>query len=141
MPVFSPPRKPRPGPAGLARPSPSAPDLPPAPLRFMPTRFFTARPPTPRLLVALFAAARLAHFRAIPADRLLVETDAPLKAPAPDRNRFPLGAAPDGTVINHPANVVVASAPLAKLRGVPLDDLAAQVATNFTHLSAPESPH
>ena len=107
----------------------------------MPTPFFTARPPTPRLLMALLAAARHTHFRAIPADRLLVETDAHLKAPAPDRNRFPLGAAPDGTVINHPANVVVASAPLAKLRGVPLEALAAQVSTNFTRLFAPESPH
>ena len=82
-------------------------------------------------------AARLAHFRTIPADRLLVETDAPVKAPAPDRNRFPLGAAPDGTVINHPANVVVAYEALAELRGVPLEALAAQVATNFTRLFGP----
>ena len=79
-------------------------------------------------------AARRENFRAIPADRLLVETDAPAKAPAPDRNRFPLGAAPDGTVINHPANVVVAYEALAELRGVPLEALAAQVATNFTRL-------
>ena len=82
-------------------------------------------------------AARLAHFRAIPADRLLVETDAPVKAPAPARNRFPLGAAPDGTVINHPANVVVAYEALAELRDVPLDALAAEVAANFTRLFGP----
>ena len=86
-------------------------------------------------------AARRENFRAIPADRLLVETDAPVKAPAPDRNRFPLGAAPDGTVLNHPANVVVAYEALAELRGVPLEALAAQVATNFTHLFGTESPH
>ena len=79
-------------------------------------------------------AARLENFRAIPAGRLLVETDAPVKAPAPDRNRFPLGETPDGTAINHPANVVVAYEALAALRGLPLDSLAAQVAANFTHL-------
>ena len=85
-------------------------------------------------------AARLASYCTMPFARLLVETDAPAKAPGPDRNRFPLGAAPDGTALNHPANVVVAYEALAELRGVPLDALAAQVATNFTHLFAPESP-
>ena len=49
--------------------------------------------------------------------------------------------APDGTVLNHPANVVVAYEALAALRALPLKALAAQVATNFTHLFAPESPH
>ncbi|MCX6954232.1 MAG: TatD family hydrolase, partial [Verrucomicrobia bacterium] len=65
-------------------------------------------------------AARQESFKVIPADRLLVETDAPVKAPAPDRNRFPLGEAPDGSTINHPANIVVAYEALAELRGVPL---------------------
>ncbi|MSU67538.1 MAG: hydrolase TatD [Opitutia bacterium] len=86
-------------------------------------------------------ATRLENFRLIPVDRLLVETDAPVKAPAPDRNRFPLGETPDGTPINHPANLVVAYEALAKLRNLPLDSLAAQVATNFTHLFGPLSPH
>ena len=79
-------------------------------------------------------AARLENFRVIPADRLLVETDAPTKAPAPERNRFPLGQAEDGTAINHPANLVVAYEALAELRGITIESLAAQVEKNFTRL-------
>jgi TatD DNase family protein len=79
-------------------------------------------------------AARLENFRTIPPDRLLVETDAPTKAPAPDRNRFPLGDGPDGTAINHPGNIVFAYESLAQLRGVELESLAAQVERNFTRL-------
>ncbi len=79
-------------------------------------------------------AGRLESYRAMPADRLLVETDAPVKAPSPDRNRFPLGTAPDGTTINHPANLVGAYEALAELRATPLDTLATQVSTNFTRL-------
>ncbi|HTL68919.1 MAG TPA: TatD family hydrolase [Lacunisphaera sp.] len=77
---------------------------------------------------------RLENFRAIPADRLLVETDAPTKPPPPDRNRFPLGDGPDGSAVNHPANIVVAYEALAELRGVPLESLAAQVEQNFCRL-------
>jgi TatD DNase family protein len=79
-------------------------------------------------------ATRLENFRTIPAGRLLVETDAPVKAPTPDRNRFPLGATPDGTTINHPANVMVAYEALAELRGLPVETLADQVAENFARL-------
>ena len=79
-------------------------------------------------------AARLENFRTIPADRLLVETDAPVKAPSPERNRFPLGEAPDGTTINHPANIVVAYEALAELRRQSIDSLSEQVAMNFTRL-------
>jgi TatD DNase family protein len=76
----------------------------------------------------------LENFRRIPADRLLVETDAPVKAPAPERNRYPLGTAPDGSVINHPANITVAYEVLAELRGIPLEELATQVEKNFSRL-------
>lgn len=78
--------------------------------------------------------ARLDNFRHIPADRLLVETDAPTKPPAGDLNRFPLSGTSDGSPINHPANIIVAYEALAKLRGVSLDELASQVEKNFTHL-------
>jgi TatD DNase family protein len=78
--------------------------------------------------------SRLASFKAIPADRLLVETDAPTKAPPPGRNRFPLGLGPDGMEINHPANIVVAYEALAALRGLPLASLARQVEGNFMRL-------
>ena len=67
------------------------------------------------------------------ADRLLVETDAPTKPPPPELNRFPLPAGPEGP-LNHPANIVVAYEQLAKLRGLSLAELAAQVEQNFCRL-------
>ena len=79
-------------------------------------------------------AARLASFKAVPADRLLVETDAPAKAPPPERNRFPLGNDAEGSVINHPANIAAAYDALAELRGVALEPLAEQVEKNFQRL-------
>jgi TatD DNase family protein len=79
-------------------------------------------------------ADRLENFRHLPADRLLVETDAPTKAPAGARNRFPLGADADGTVINHPANIVVAYEALAEVRGLSLDKLKLVVEQNFLRL-------
>lgn len=79
-------------------------------------------------------ASRLENFRVIPADRLLVETDAPTKPPAAERNRFPLPAGPDGVVPNHPANILVAYEALAELRGVPPALLAAEVERNFQRL-------
>ena len=79
-------------------------------------------------------AERLNNFHHIPAHRLLVETDAPAKPPAPGSNRFPLPAAPDGSAINHPANIAVAYAALAEIRGVPLETLATQVERNFRQL-------
>lgn len=79
-------------------------------------------------------AGRLNNFRHIPTKRLLVETDAPTKPPAGDRNRFPLPPAADGSPVNHPANLAVAYEALAKLRGVPLELLAAQLEQNFRRL-------
>ncbi|AOS43458.1 putative deoxyribonuclease YcfH [Lacunisphaera limnophila] len=78
-------------------------------------------------------AARLENFRTIPADRLLVETDAPTKPPPPELNRFPLPGG-DGTELNHPANIRVAYEQLATLRGMPLETLATLVETNFHQL-------
>lgn len=73
-------------------------------------------------------------YQAVPADRLLVETDAPAYAPPPDHNRFPLGTDAEGSVINHPGNIVVAYEALAELRGVALEPLAVQVEQNFRRL-------
>jgi TatD DNase family protein len=77
--------------------------------------------------------ARLDNFRNLPADRLLVETDAPTKPPPAELNRFPLPPGPEGE-INHPANLVVAYEQLAILRGQPLTLLATQVEQNFRRL-------
>ena len=63
-------------------------------------------------------AARLA-----PADRLLVETDAPYLAPVPVRGRR-----------NEPAYVVHTARRLAELRGEGADGLAAAVVSNFRRL-------
>jgi TatD DNase family protein len=58
-----------------------------------------------------------------PADRILVETDAPFLAPVPHRGKR-----------NEPALVVHTAAALAEVRGVPLDELAAGTTENFQRL-------
>jgi TatD DNase family protein len=58
-----------------------------------------------------------------PADRILVETDAPYLAPVPKRGKR-----------NEPAFVVHTAAKIAELRGVTLDDFALQTTANFERL-------
>lgn len=81
-------------------------------------------------------SAKLGVFKKIPADRLLVETDAPAMPLPADRARFTLPPATDGSPVNHPANLAATYAALADLRGVPLEELAAQVEENFLRLFA-----
>lgn len=71
-------------------------------------------------------------FAAVPADRLLVETDAPATPPPEPSHHLP--GAKDGGWHNHPANLTLAYADLAQLRGEALDTLTAQVAQNFDRL-------
>lgn len=61
--------------------------------------------------------------RIIPADRLLLETDAPYLAPAPRRGKR-----------NEPAFVAYTAQVIADARGVPVDDLAAETTVNFERL-------
>ncbi len=79
--------------------------------------------------------ARLrAVYAAVPADRLLVETDAPaMRLPAP-REEFAAFPVADGAPANHPANLRAAYAGLAEWRGVTPAALAAQVQENFARL-------
>jgi TatD DNase family protein len=63
--------------------------------------------------------------RAIPADRLLIETDSPFLAPVPHRGR-PC----------EPAFVADTARFLAALRGVPVEQLAAETSANFRRLFA-----
>ena len=58
-----------------------------------------------------------------PADRILVETDAPFLTPIPLRGQR-----------NEPANVVHTAAFLARLRGVPVEAIAEQTTANFHEL-------
>lgn len=77
---------------------------------------------------------KLALFREIPLDRLLVETDAPAMPLAPEINRHPLPPSPEGEPVNHPANLLVAYEGLARLRGMPLEELVEVVAENYARL-------
>jgi TatD DNase family protein len=61
--------------------------------------------------------------RIVPADRLLVETDAPFLAPVPMRGKR-----------NEPAFVVHTARKVAELRGAPPEEIAAITAANFEHL-------
>jgi TatD DNase family protein len=77
-------------------------------------------------------------FRAVPADRLLVETDAPAM-PLPQAWRtYKLPPAAGGQTVNHPGNIEAVYAGLASLRGVRVGELAAQVADNFRRFFGPE---
>jgi TatD DNase family protein len=87
---------------------------------------------------ANFLDARRSRLRemyaAIPADRLLVETDAPSVRPPVAQETFTLPATADGRHVNHPANITVTYAALAGLRGVTIEALTAQVEKNFLRL-------
>ena len=60
---------------------------------------------------------------ALPADRILVETDAPYLAPLPYRGKR-----------NEPSYVVETAKVLADTRGVSLDEIARQTTENFFRL-------
>jgi TatD DNase family protein len=62
--------------------------------------------------------------RGIPIDRLLIETDSPYLAPHPHRGQKP----------NEPALLIHTARCLAELRGMPLDEFAAQTTANARRL-------
>jgi TatD DNase family protein len=76
-------------------------------------------------------SAQREAFREVPAERLLVETDAPAMSPPDDRNRYPLGKD-----LNHPGNIALAYDGLAEIRELPVEELAQQVEENFARLFA-----
>jgi len=69
-------------------------------------------------------------FKQVPADRLLIETDAPDQLLPADKILHPFAAA-DGKVLNHPANLPAIYSGLAKLLGEKTESLAARVEENF----------
>ena len=70
-------------------------------------------------------------FRAIPDERLLVETDAPSMLLPPEMERFSLGTKER---LNHPGYLTVAYQALAALRGISEDGLRHKVEKNFLRL-------
>lgn len=73
-------------------------------------------------------------YAALPADRLLVETDAPAMRLPASHEKYPPLPAEGGALANHPANLAATYAALAALRGVAVELLAAQVEDNFLRL-------
>lgn len=80
-------------------------------------------------------AAQLATFRAVPADRLLAETDAPDMWPPDELNTHPLSV--EGKAANHPCNILVSYGLLARARQTSVEELQAQVAENHRRLFGP----
>jgi TatD DNase family protein len=75
-----------------------------------------------------------AAFRRVPADRLLIETDAPDQLLPDDRVRYPLTDVATDKPINHPANIAAVYDFAAELLEKPLNDLVAQVERNFDRI-------
>ncbi len=73
-------------------------------------------------------------FKSIPADRLLVETDAPAMPLRSAWRLYNLPAQPDTTTVNHPANIAAVYAGLAAFLGLRMDQLAARAEENFQRL-------
>lgn len=69
-------------------------------------------------------------FKKVPADRLLIETDAPDQLLPPEKILHPLTGT-DGKPLNHPANLVAVYAGLAKFFDEKPDSLAARVEEIF----------
>ena len=69
-------------------------------------------------------------FKHVPADRLLIETDAPDQHLPEDKILHPLPGA-DGKALNHPANLPAVYTGLAEFLGDKVESLAARVEENF----------
>lgn len=76
-------------------------------------------------------------FRTVPANRLLIETDAPAMPLPAAMEQFPLPPSPTDTRLNHPANLAAVYTGLADFLGQPVDSLAMRVETNFRRLFTP----
>ena len=89
-------------------------------------------------LPGYFAHERKTHqreaFRQVPADRLLIETDAPDQLLPPERVQYQLTDPATGKAINHPANLGAVYRFAAELRDESLEVLARKVEENFMRL-------
>jgi TatD DNase family protein len=73
-------------------------------------------------------------FRAVPPERLLLETDAPDQILPEGRNCFPLTDSTSGKALNHPANLRAVYEFASELFGEPIETLASRVERNFSML-------
>lgn len=80
------------------------------------------------------AAAKREAFKLVPAEQLLVETDAPAMPLPAERRKFPLPDTPDGAPVNNPAEIATVYEGLAEIRGVEVEALAHRVKSNFETL-------
>lgn len=73
-------------------------------------------------------------FRHVPADRLLIETDAPDQQLPNERVQYPLADVNSGEPLNHPANLGAVYRFAAELLNMPVESLAQRVESNFKRL-------
>lgn len=71
------------------------------------------------------------RIRAVPAERLLIETDAPDMLPTPELRSFELPESDSGDALTHPATLIDGYTAIATIRAMSLESLRKQVATNF----------
>jgi TatD DNase family protein len=76
-------------------------------------------------------------FRAVPPDRLLIETDAPDQLLPPEQIRYPLTDVHTGKAINHPANLGAVYQFASELLNEPMEALTKRVEANFRRLFGP----
>jgi len=70
---------------------------------------------------------------AVPAERLLIETDAPDMLPARRLRSFDLPKSVRGHALTHPATLIDGYTAITHLRATPIESLRQQVASNFEH--------
>ena len=76
-------------------------------------------------------------FRQVPADRLLLETDAPDQPLPAGMVRYPMASDAGGRPVNHPANIGVVYERFAQWLGEPQERLTPRVEANFRRLFEP----